>query len=141
MSHSYRSRHLSLVTIVLALLLPMMAGCGGDDDEPSAVCSSVDALEASVETVTTVELDQGVLAELRDNLEQVRSDLGTVRDDAADEYASEIDALDQAAEAVGSSLRAALSSPSSEAISAIGAAVEQLGTSLTTLKEAVASTC
>ena len=49
--------------------------------------------------------------------------------------------MDQAAEAVGTSLRAAVTSPSSEAITAIGADIEQLGTSLSSLKEAVASTC
>lgn len=51
-----------------------VAGCG--EDEPPAVCSAVDALKASVADVTTVDLDQGALAELQDNLTLVQSDLG-----------------------------------------------------------------
>ena len=137
MTNSHSSRRVGIVTIMLASLL--LAGCGSD--EPPAVCSSVDDLKASVETVTTVELGQGVLAELRGNLEKVLSDLRTVRDDAGDEYSAEIDSVDQAAEAVGTSLRAAVTSPSSEAISAIGADIDQLGTSLSSLSEAVGSTC
>ena len=145
MSHSPRTRHLSVVTVVVALLLPVAAGCGSDTesdtDEPPAVCSSVEALEASVATVTTVDLDQGALTELRDNLSQVESDLRTVVADAGDEYAAEINALDEAVGTVGSSLRAAITSPSSQALTDIGASVEQLSTSVSSLQEAVASTC
>lgn len=145
MSHPHRARHLSVVPLVLALMLPVAAGCGSDSDsdtdEPPAVCSSVDALEASVASVTTVDLDQGALPELRDNVSQVESDLRTVVEDAGDEYAAEIDALDQAVEAVGSSLRAAITAPSSQAITDVGASIEQLGTSVSSLQEAVASTC
>ncbi len=131
MTNSQSSRRVGIVTIVLASLV--FAGCGSDE-EPPAVCSSVDALKASVETVTTVELGQGVLVELRGNLEKVRSDLRTVRDDAGDEYSAEIDSVDQAVEAVGTSVRAAVSSPSSEAITAIGADIDQLGTSAVVLE-------
>ena len=124
-------------------MLPVAAGCGSDSesDEPPAVCSSVEALEASVASVTTVDLDRGALTELRDNVSQVESDLRTVVDDAGDEYAAEIDALEQAVGAVGSSVRAAITAPSSQAITDVGASIEQLGTSVSSLQEAVASTC
>lgn len=121
------------------------AGCTGDEppatDEPPAVCSAVSSLKESVSDVTTVDLDQGALAELQDNLTQVQSDLGKVKEDAKDEYATEIDAVEQASASVGSSVDAAITSPSAQAITRVGTAVQTLGTSLTALEDAVKNTC
>jgi hypothetical protein len=121
------------------------AGCAQSQppaqEEPPAVCSAVDSLNASVEDVTTVDLSQGALAELKDNLTQVQSDLGKVKDDAKDEYATEIDAVEQAAASVGSSVDAATTSPSAQAITDVGTAVQALGASLRALDDAVESTC
>jgi len=130
-------KHITLVGMIMATFV--IAGCGAD--EPAAVCSSVDSLQASIEDVTSVDIAEGALQELRDNLAQVQSDLGTARDDAADEYGDEVDALEQAATSVGSSIEAAITSPSSEALTDVGTAVESLGSSLSVLEDAVSNTC
>lgn len=127
------------------LMATITAGCAQDEPpaqvEPAAICSAVDSLKASVEDVTSVDLDQGALADLQDNLTQVQSDLGQVKDDAKDEYATEIDAVEQAAASVGSSVEAATASPSAQAITDVGTAVQALGASLRALDDAVESTC
>jgi len=129
----------SLPAAVVLLAALTVSGCG--DDEPAAVCSDVDALQASVDAVTTVDLGQGALAELQDNLTDVQSDLTALKDSAADEYETEIDAVDEAATGVGSSLEVAVASPSAQAVTDVGTAVQALGTSLSGLEEAVRSTC
>ena len=130
-------RHLTAAAVLLAALT--VAGCG--EDEPPAICSSVDSLQASVEAVTTVDLGEGALAELQDNLDQVQSDLSQVRDDAGEEYAGEIDAVDRAFTSISSSVEAGVASPSAQAVTEVGIAIESLGTALSDLEEAVRSTC
>ena len=131
------TRFLTSVTAVLIALT--MTGCGGDD--PPAVCSAVDSLKTSVDDVTTVKLGKGALAELQDNVTQVQSDITQVKDDAKDEYASEIDGVEKAFTSVSTTLKAAIATPSAQAITDLGGAVQALGTSLTDLENAVKSTC
>ena len=70
-----------------------MAGCGGDDDpdpaadDTPAVCSSVDALQKSIDDVRSTDLDRNTLPTLETSLTKVKSDLGQVKTDAEDEYA------------------------------------------------------
>jgi len=122
-------------------LLTALITSGCTTSEPPAVCSAVDSLKASVSEVTDIDLDQGALAELQDKLTQVKTDLGQVKDDAKNEYATEIDAVDQAAASVGTSVDAAKTTPSVEAVADVGTAVQALGASLRALEEAVTSTC
>jgi hypothetical protein len=119
-----------------------VAGCSAESDEPTpAVCSAVDALATSVQTVLDVDLDRQALPVVKDDLTQVRSDLAGLTDAAKEHYVKEIYAIELAADAVGTSLGDALSAPSPDAVSAVGASVEQLGDTLASLQEAVASTC
>ena len=127
----------------LLLMATITAGCTAQtaQEEPPAICSSVDSLKASVADVTTVDLDQEALPQLQDNLTRVQSDLGKVKDDAKDEYATEIDAVEEASASVGSSVDAATTSPSAQTITDVGTAVKSLGASLRALVDAVESTC
>jgi hypothetical protein len=135
----HRLPTLSLAGSAALLATLTLAGCS--EAETPAVCSSVDSLTASVTDLTSVNIDQGALKTLQDNFTRVRSDLSKVKSDAKEEYATEIDALDQAASSVSSSLDAATAAPSVQTVTAVGVAVESLGTSLTALEDAVSSTC
>lgn len=121
------------------LLAATLTGCS--EDENPAICSSVDALKSSITDVTDVDIDQQALATLQGNLTQVQTDLEKVKSDAQDEFATEIDAVDQATSSVSSSLDAATATPSAQTVAAVGTAVQALGTSLTNLQDAVESTC
>ena len=137
-----RLRTLALLAAAVLLASVSLAGCGGEDAPSTpAVCSSVDDLHSSVEDLKNVDLTKGALATLQDKLATVASDLKTVQTDAKSEYATEVDAVDQATASVGSSLKAAAASPSATTVAAVGAAVQALWTSLTTLHEAIKSTC
>jgi hypothetical protein len=120
------------------LLAATLTGCSEDDP---AICSSVDALRSSIGDVKDVSVDQDSLATLQDDFTQVQTDLKQVKSDAADEYATEIAAVEQAASSVSSSLDAAVATPSPETLLAVGTAVQALGAALTSLDNAVESTC
>lgn len=128
---------LTMVSVVIAALV--VGGCGGN--ETPAVCADVDALKTSIADLTDVEIDENALASLQEKFTQVRADLTALIADAEDEYDVEIDAVDQAVSEVGSSLEAAVASPSAVTVSAVAAALQALGTSLTALADAVKDTC
>jgi len=132
----------------LVVLVAALSGCGAGDDDSSpsadatpAVCSSVDALRSSVESVTGAKIQRGALETLQKDLAKVKSDLSTVVKDAKREYADEVDTVEEAASDVGTSLDAAVSAPTAANVAAIGAASRALGTSVKALADAVDSTC
>jgi len=147
MSHDHDHDHDHHVLAVAVMLLCATAWCSSEDeggsevDAPPAVCSAVDALQTSVASVTEVDLDRSALSGLRDDLTDVRSDLGAVRDAAEEEYVAEIYAVELSAGAVGSILAEAVATPTPAAIEEIGIGVQQLGETLASLQEAVVSTC
>lgn len=131
----------ALSAAVLLLAATTTAGCGSADDDDPAVCSSVDSLESSVAGLTDITIDPGALADLESSLDEVKSDLSKVKDDASEEFAAEVDAVEQATSGLGTRLDAAVATPSLETVSAVGTAVQTLGTSLKSLADAVKSTC
>ena len=141
-------RFLAVAVLFIAALT--LAGCGGGDGPESgkpvagdtpAVCSSVDALEKSVDEVKNVNLDRDALPTLKTSLSKVQSALSQVKSDAKDEYATEVSAVDQAASSVSSSLQSAGASPSAKSLANVATAVQSLGASVTTLQDSVKSTC
>ena len=132
----------------LLVLAVTLSGCGAgeDDTTPSAdatpaVCSSVDALQSSVEAVTGAKVQRGALDTLQKDLAKVKSDLSTVVKDAKREYADEVDTVEEAMSDLGTSLDAAVSKPTAPNIAAVGAASQAVGTSISALVDAVDSTC
>lgn len=133
------ARTLSVATLLLASATA--AGCGGADDDDPAVCSSVDALKSSVQELTEIQLNAGALADLNSGLDRIQADLGKVKDDAGAEFATEVDAVEEASSELKMRLNSAVSTPSLTTVSAVGTSIESLGTSLKSLADAVESTC
>ena len=137
MTHTHRGQRLTTTAVVMASLI--VGGCGGD--EPSAVCDDVDTLAASIADLGDVELEQGALASLQDKATQVQDDVSDLVATAEEEYAAEIDSVDQALSAVGTSLEAAVATPSGPSLAAVGADLQSLGTSMKALADAVQDSC
>lgn len=131
----------------LVVLVAALSGCGaGEDDPPAApatpaICSSVDALRSSAKAVTDVQVERGALQRLQKALGEVRTDLSTVAKDATSEYSDEVDAVEKAVSDLGSSVDAAVATPTAATVGAVGAASRALGTSLSALVDSVGSTC
>lgn len=88
-----------------------------------------------------MDISQGALTELQNNLTQVKSDLAKLKVEAKDDFATQIDAVEQASASVSSSIDTAKTSPSVQAIIDVGTRVRALGTALTALTDAVKSSC
>lgn len=125
----------------LVVLVATLSGCGAGEDDTPAVCSSIDDLRSSVAALTDVQVERGALDTFQKAFDKVRSNLSTVVKDAKREYADEVDAVEEAMSDLGTSLDAAVSGPTAANVAAVGAASQALGTSISTLVDAVDSTC
>ena len=122
------------------LLLTVTTACSSDD-ESSDLCATLDSLDAAMVDVDDVEIDQDVLARLQAETGDVRTDLEEIRAEASDDYATQIDAVEQALEELTSRLDAAGASPSPEARAQVGTAAEALDQAVDDLDDALDDTC
>jgi outer membrane murein-binding lipoprotein Lpp len=125
---------------VVALLMSLsLAGCS---EETPAVCTSVDDLRASVQSVRDVDVtSSGGLGELEDAVAGVKSDLADVRDDAADEFSSQIDTVQGGIAELERSLRAAQDAVSPDTLRAAGSALRTLANQVQSLIDDIRATC
>ena len=126
----------------------LLAGCSSDGSSassettgPPAVCSSTDALQASMTDLRNVEVVENGTAALEDAVASVRSDLQDVVDDAGSEYGDEVDGLQAGFDAVEDATSAAVEAPSAETLNAVTTSIRALGDDVTGFADDVASTC
>jgi hypothetical protein len=139
------------VLVSLVCLLALGSGavaCGGDDETPTEggaptpeICQDVDALRDSVQELQNIEIGEDTLSELGTQMDTIRGDIGQIRRNAGDEYAAETDALDTATESVGSSIEAAVESPSATTLAAIADSIRALGAAVNNLGDSLGDTC
>jgi hypothetical protein len=139
-----RARRLTVACVALATMA--LGGCGddgnaGESTDAATICDDVDAIRTSVADITEVTIDADALAQLQDNLDQVRDDVSTLIADARDEFADEVDAVDQAVSGVTTTLRTAVNDPTIDTLSALRTQRKVLTDAVTDLADAVASTC
>jgi hypothetical protein len=149
-----RARPLAVTCVAVATLL--VGGCGDDSsdgggggdgggdggtDDPTALCADVDALRTSLADVTQVPVAKGAVADLQDQLDEVRTDVSTLIADAQDEYGDEVAAVDEAVSDLTTRLEEAAASPSVDTLSAVRTARQQLMSSVDALTSAVRDTC
>jgi hypothetical protein len=137
-----------LVSLVCLLALGSgLAACGGDETPTEAgspapeICQDVEALQESVQELQNIEIGEGALSELGTQLDTIRGDVGQIRRNAGDEYAAETDALDTATESLGSSIEAAVESPTATTLAAVGDSVRALAAAVRNLGDALGDTC
>ncbi|WP_370618430.1 hypothetical protein [Mumia sp. Pv 4-285] len=132
-------------TLVVPLLLAGSLGACGDgdgDDEPPAVCSSVDTLQDSVEELSDIDVtSQGSLAELKDGIPEVGDALADVKAEAKSEFATPLSAAESSWATLQAALDAAVASPTGATLSAAGTALSTFGQDVKTLVSDVESTC
>jgi PBP1b-binding outer membrane lipoprotein LpoB len=122
------------------------AGCSSDSDsaesqDPAALCSSLDALETSVQGLGDVTVSAESLATLQDGLEPVKADVAQVVDDAKAQYAAHADQLEQDFDELQLVADTARTTPSGANLSAIGPALRTLADDVRGLADDVASAC
>jgi hypothetical protein len=140
------TRRLTGTLLTLALTGSMLTACGGDGNDTgtgtSAVCDDVDALRTSMGALKTVDLRAGdKISDLTDALDQIKTDVGKLVDDASAKYQTEIDAVQSGADRLGTSVDAAVADPHAASLSTVADDVRGLGTAFKDLQKAVADTC
>jgi hypothetical protein len=141
-------RHASVI-LLCGLVVLGLPGC--DEDTTSgpgatgsptpAVCEDLDALSSSVDDLQALELGEGALDGLRDELAQIRSELDGLSSDTSDEYADETAAVRRSVDALGSSLDAAAEAPSATAWATVADDLREVGSAVGDLGDAVGDTC
>jgi hypothetical protein len=119
----------------------VIAGCSSEATGPPAVCSSTDALQASMSDLGDVQVVQNGTAALEDAVASVRSDLKDVVDDATSQYATQADDLQASFDAVQAAAGAAVATPSAATLSAVTASITALTNEVTDFADDIASTC
>jgi hypothetical protein len=133
-------------SIAVALLVGVTAGCSsgstsaGGTSEP-AVCSSTDALQASVADLRNVQVAQNGIAALQDSVAAVRSNLQQVAHDAKSQYSAQVDKLQADFDQVQDAAGAAQRTPSADTLNGVTASIRTLGDEVRGFADDVASTC
>ena len=129
-------RAVPLMAILLALT--GLAGCSSDEPD---LCTSVDALESSVDNLKNVQLGENGLAEVETYLTQIRDDITDVTTAAKQEFEPEVDAVTDAVDDIDEVLRIAKDKPSAATIGPLAEGVTALASGLTALQQAVSDSC
>jgi hypothetical protein len=126
----------------------VIAGCSSDGTSsspettgPPALCSSTDALQASMTDLRDVQVVENGTAALEEAVASVRSDLENVVDDAKAEYSTQVDDLQAGFNAVQEATTVALNAPSGGTLSAVTSSIRALADDVNTFADDVASTC
>lgn len=82
-----------MVTALVAGLLLVPVGCGGDE---SALCQSLDDLRESVESLRDIELNEGAVDEVSQAADDITEDVQAVKDAADEELGAEAANLETA---------------------------------------------
>jgi hypothetical protein len=117
------------------------AGCSSAESTAPAVCTSTDALQASMSDLGDVQVIENGTAALDDTVAEVRSALQDVADDASSEYATQVDHLQVSFDALQAATGAAVAAPSAATLSAVTASVTALTNETTDFADDIASTC
>ncbi|WP_313404012.1 hypothetical protein [Aeromicrobium sp.] len=121
------------------MLAVALTGCGAE--KSPAICSDVDTLKVSVDALTDRDFDIDSLTTLRDDLSEVRTNVKAVSGEAQNEYATEFDAVAQAASSVATSVETAVAAPSAAGVADVGQAIQALGAAVEALDDTVRGTC
>jgi hypothetical protein len=138
-----------LVVLATLVLGAVLAGCSSESNDPAsssgqqppAVCSSVDALEASVADLGDVQVTENGISAVQDAVSSVESDLGQVTDDATSQYATQVDQLETDFAAVQSAVAAAIDAPSRATLGVVTSSIGALVDDVTGFADDLRSTC
>ena len=120
--------------------LALAVGCGGDESE---VCSSLQDLQGSVQSLQDIELDDTSVEELDEAANQVLTDANEAQAVVDEELGQEIDTFKATVDDVIAQVEAASAQDelTSESLAAIGASVSTAVTAYETLEAAAPDDC
>ena len=152
------------VALGVALIVVLLAGCGGGNQQPSspatvagtsavapsaggstataAVCADADALRASMDRLRTAATEgQNGLSVVAGELTTMRVQLQRLVTDAQGAYGPQVRAVKAQVSALGSTLRTAGASPTPGTSTEVAAGFRQLGVAVDDLVHSVTQAC
>jgi hypothetical protein len=125
------------MTVTAAIVLSG-AGCGSQP----AMCEDVESLQAALGRLSEVRLGEGAATAVSTELRNIRQDLGQLAQEAAEEYAPEIDAVQSAATRLVEGVRAAASAPSkADSLAELSDQAQALRGAVGRLADSVSGSC
>ena len=137
----------AVVVLVLGLG-SALAACGSDDDsggdaapDKPAVCDSVAALKSAGAGLKDMTVRSDGIGGIQDQLAKVQSAYADVKADAADQFGTQIDAVDTDLTTLKDDVSAAADKPSLTTLADIGTGVRTVADDVTALVDDIQSTC
>jgi uncharacterized protein HemX len=131
-------RKITSVLLVAGIAVGV-AACG--QSSQAATCDRVDSVRASVEDLRNVNLSENGMAALDSALAQVKTELELLRSDVKADLQPQVDAVRSSVTQLRSSVRGALTYPTSGSLAAVGTSVDQLRATVANLSTAVSAGC
>ena len=130
-----------LPVAAVAALLVISPGCAGDDE--SEVCSSLQDLQASVQSLGDIELDDTSAEELQQSANDILTDANAAQEAADEELGQEIDTFEATVQSLLDDIEAASAEGelTRDSLAEIGTAVGSAVTAFETLQEAAPDDC
>lgn len=129
-----------LPVAAVATLLVISPGCAGDESE---VCSSLQDLQASVQSLRDIELADTSAEELQQSATDILTDANAAQEAADEELGQEIDTFEATVQSLLDDIEAASSEGelTRDSLAEIGTAVGSAVTAFETLQEAAPDDC
>jgi hypothetical protein len=116
-----------------------MAACG--ESAQARACGRSDAVRSAVENLRNVNLSENGMVALDSALAQVKTELELLRSDVKADLQPQVDAVRSSVTQLRSSVRGALTDPTSGSLAAVGTSVDQLRATVGNLRTAVSASC
>lgn len=125
----------------IAAATTLIIGLGGCGTEQPPVCDQLAAVQATMHQIRNANVSENGLAVVKANLQQLRVDVRLLVNEAAAQFASEVEVVQAAADQVSTSVAAAQETPDFVHVSEVRATLGALRSSVDGLGDAMAGTC
>ena len=129
---------LAIPAALLAVAL-LVAGCGSDS-KPD-YCSNVSDLQSSVDELSNVRLESGVLGTLEANLKKIQANANVVVSSAKQDFPSETSALKSSVSELSTTVNQLPPAPTPRQLLGLGAQIQSTVTAAQELSSATESAC
>jgi hypothetical protein len=133
-------RALGAATATAVIAVTAAIGCGSSDDHP-AYCADRDALQKSITELAQVNVKEQGIQGVQKQVKQVADDAQRLARSAQSQFAPQANALKSSASTLTTTVQQAVSSPSSQSLTAVADDLSKLGTAFADLSESVKSKC
>lgn len=132
-------RRQAAAAAVAALAVASLAACG--ESAQATTCGHYDGVKSAIEDLRNVNLSENGMVALDSALAQVKTELELLRSDVKADLQPQVDAVRSSVTQLRSSVRGALTDPTSGSLAAVGTSVDQLRATVGNLRTAVSASC